>query len=242
MAVLTFAQIEQIALDRAAANVSTDGPFGATGSAETTRIINDALADVYSISEGRILRVASATAWSAAQTSTSGILTGILTDVEDVQAVFASTTSGSTGITAGDKELDPVELGRIKFLRNADGGMPTYSVPKVYAVHRPATSTPGSVNLLELHFWPAVANFYVPLWYVRQCVAIDSATVTTPDVNDLESRDVALLAGARMAQLNDRFDLVPGILADLSQRTALSLERKIKAMLHGKQDRRTEAA
>jgi hypothetical protein len=81
-----------------------------------------------------------------------------------------------------------------------------------------------------------VTAFYFPIEYVPQFTEIDSATVTTPDVNDLESRDIGLICAARIAPLVGRASLVPSILADVSSRTAAALDRKFRAMLDGKQD------
>lgn len=77
---------------------------------------------------------------------------------------------------------------------------------------------------------------YLPTQYAAQFAPIDSATVTTPDVNDLESRDIALLAAARIAPLAGRAELVPSILADLSANTQAALARMIRAMLDAKHD------
>jgi len=235
MGVLTYANLKNLAFDRAQVNVTTDAPVSDT---EFARFINEALVDVWAISGGRPLTVASATAWTSAQTAT-GQVTGILTDVEDINHCWASTTSGSVGVSSGDVELDRVELSLIMALR-ADGvGLPTYAAttpPKCYALSRKATTTPASVNLLQLDYWPSVTGFYLPIMYVPQFREIDSATVTTPDVNDLESRDAGLICAARIAQMVQRNDLVPGILADVSNRTAAALERKFAAMLDGKQD------
>lgn len=235
MAVLTYANLKNLAFDRAQVNVTTDAPVSDT---EFARFINEAYSDVWQISGGRPKTVASATAWTSANSAT-GQVTGILTDVEDIIHVWASTTSGSVGTSAGDTELDRVELSYIMALR-ADGvGLPTYAAttpPKVYALSRKATTTPASVNLLQLDYWPSVTGFFLPIMYVPQFTEIDSATVTTPDVNDLESRDIGLLCAARIAQMVQRNDLVPGILADVSMRTQAALARKMAALMDGKQD------
>ncbi len=233
MAVLTYAEIAILAQERAGVYVSSgvDSPVDPTALA---RFINDAYASIYEISGARMLTVASATAWTTAQSAT-GVVAGILTDVADVIRVWASTTSGSVGQSSGDVELDRVELSVIHGMRS-NSGMPTYLVPKLYAVHRKATVTPASVNLLQLDYWPNVTGFYLPTQYAKQFAPIDSVTVTVPDVNDIESRDIPLLAAARIAPLGGRAELVPSILADLSSNTQAALERKIRALLDAKQD------
>lgn len=233
MAVLLFSEIANLAKDCAQVNVSTDAPIDATVLA---RWINEAYGLVWSQSGGRFKTVASATAWTSAQTAT-GQVTGILTDVEDIRHVWASTTSGSVGVSANDVELEKAELSEILYLRgSASAGFPTYLVPKKYAVVRKATVTPASVNLLQLEYWPSVTGFYLPIQYVPQFTQIDSATVTTPDVNDLESYDIGYLTGAKIAVRFQRGDLVPAILADLSAGTQASIERKLTAFLDAKQD------
>jgi hypothetical protein len=231
VAVLVYSAIKNLAFDRAGVNVTTDAPISDTVFA---RFVNDAYADVYAISGSRIKNVASATAWTSAQTAT-GVVTGILTDVEELLHVYASGTSGSVGVTAGDSELDKVEASFGEYLRhsNATG---TYAVPKFYWIDRLATATPASVGLLTLNYWPGVTGFYLPIKYAAQFTEIDSATVTTPDVNDLESRDIGLLTAVRICQDQDHYERVPGIIADISQRTAELLQRKLAAMMHAKQD------
>jgi hypothetical protein len=225
LAVLVYSEIQNLALDRAQANVTTDAPFS---SAEIARIINDAFADIWEISGGSVKRVASATAWTSAQLAT-GIVAGILTDIGEVASLFQTTTSGSTG-AATDAQVRLVELDHILHLRST-AGMGTYTVPKVAAITPMSTDTPADVQKMQLDYWPGVTGFYFPLHYKRKFSPIDSATVTTPDVTDLESRDIGLLAGARMAQVTDRSDLVPGILADISQRTQAAIARKLEALV-----------
>lgn len=231
MAVLAYSALQNLFLDRAGANVTTDAPVSA---AEIARFLNEAYADVWEISGGSIKSVASATAWTSAQTAT-GVVVGILTDINEVIRMWASTTSGSVGVSTDDNELDRVELSHVQWLRKSSL-TGTYARPKVYALTRLATTTPASVGLLRLDYWPSVTGFYFPMEYQPQFTEIDSSTVTTPDVNDLESRDIGLLAAARLAPLIGRAELVPSILADVSERTAKALERKMAALLSADQD------
>lgn len=221
-------------LDRCQANVAIDPP---ATTAEQERLINEAYADVYHISGGGIKRIAHGTAWTETKLDATGFLSGKITDISRITTVYRSVTVGSTG-AVGDTPLDPVDSGHLAWLRG-QVGMGTYSVPKVYSLRRLDTTTPADVNKLVLDYWPQspAVNTYLPIHYIPQFTILDSVTVTTPNVNDLESRDIALLAAARLAPLIGRAELVPSILADVSQRTAAALERKMKAMLSAEQDR-----
>lgn len=239
MSVLTYSQIVALIFDRIQGGdpAGTDPPFTTT---ETARHVNDAYADIWEISGGAIKRVASATAWATSPTSgTSGINTSLLTDIGEIKEVFSSTTLASTGdVAAGDKRLDPVDASEILWYRENQTHIGSYNHPVMYSVTRNYTTTVADVNKLQLDVWPGVSGIYLPVHYVPQFAEIDSATVTTPAVNDIESRDIALLAASRMAPLIGRNELVPGILADLSQRTAEALERKISALMYGRADKR----
>lgn len=238
MAVLTYSQISDLALDRIQANVTTDAPFT---SAQIARHINDAYADVFEIAGGQLTRAAHATVWvTDATLPASGFMTSTLTSIGEVIEVFASTTSGSTGdiMTNSDVTLDPVELEEILFMRQNQTAFGLYARPKIYSVTRNFTTTVADVNKIRIDVWPATTSpvQYIPAHYKPQFTDIDSATVTTPSVNDLESRDIALLTAARLAPLAGRAEFVPGILADVSQRTQAALARKLEAMLHPRQE------
>lgn len=230
MSRLVYSEISSEALDRAQANPTTNAAFTA---AQIARLINDAYADVWEAEGGSMKRVASATAWTSAQLAT-GVVAGILTDTNDIISVFSSTTSGSTGYSTGDEELDRVELEVIQACRSASG-LGTYARPKMYAVSRMATVTPADVGKLQLDYFPNVTGFYLPTHYQANFTPIDSATVTTPDVSDLGSRDIMLLTAAKMAPLNQRPELVEGILRDISDRNAALRERKLKALVSADQ-------
>lgn len=94
-----------------------------------------------------------------------------------------------------------------------------------------------NANRLQVGLWPAVASIYVALEYIPQFTPIDSTTITTPAVNDLESRDIALLTALKIVPLVGRAELAPSIAMDISERTRAALDRKMAAMLHGAQDR-----
>lgn len=238
MATLTLSALQTLALDRIQANVSTDLPFT---TAEQIRFINDAYADVWEISGGALARATGSTVWATQPTSasTNGIFTSSLTTIAEIREVFASTSSSSTGdVDAGDTLLNPVDLSEVLFMRANATHFGGYAKPKIYAVTRNHTTTPGDVNKLRLDIWPdIVADIYLPVHYVPQFTDLDASTVTTPAVNDIESRDIGLLAASRMAPLIGRAELVPSILADISERTRLGLARKLTAMLDAKADR-----
>ena len=232
MAVLNFAALQNLFLDELQANVATDAPFTA---AEIARFLNDAYADVWEASGGAIKNVASATAWTSAHTAT-GVVTGILTDIREITRIWASTTSASVGVSSGDNELDRAELSMIQWLRKS-ALTGAYDRPKCYAATRLATVTPSSVGIHRLDYWPSVIGYYLPTEYIPQLTEIDSVTVTTPDVNDIESRDIGLLAAARGAPLIGRAELVPSIMARVTSKAGLAIIRKRAAMLSGDQDR-----
>ena len=297
MASLTYTEISTIVKNRGGFNTATDSPVSAS---ELQDAINEAYADLWEISGGRIKITTSANAWTLAESCT-GILAGILADVSAIEHLYATTqaplslgaTSGATSktltssaafvspltqgfeisgtnITAGTRiasiastsslemtavsggsggsstktfspttgpyELTPVDLDYIKTLRSMSG-MPTYKVPKHYAVTRLASPPGASLNLLQLDYWPSVTGFYFPMEYTPQFSPYDGSTVTTIDLNDLEGRDCALLAAARLCVPLDRSDFVPSILADISARTQKALERKLAAIMDSKADR-----
>ena len=233
MATLTAAEINTRALNRAQVNVPTDAPVT---TAEMLTFINDAYADVYEISGGRTLKVASATAWTSAQLAT-GVVAGILTDVAEIKTLWASTTSGSTGASSGDYPLRHVEFERIQALRGSStGAYGTYSRPLEYAVLRQSTTTAADVNKLELHYWPPVTGFYLPMLYLVQFVPLTALDTTVPNVNDLESQAIALRVAARIAQLTDRHDLVPGIMEEAALKLKLAPERKLPALMDARAD------
>ena len=237
MATPSYSELKSLAFDRAGINVTTDAPIDDTTFA---RYVNDALRDVWEMSGGRIKIVASATAWTNANSAT-GVVTGILTDIAEVRHVWASTVSGSVGVSSGDVELDIVDFARIQYLRSASG-LPTYATtvaPKECSISRLATSTPASVNLVRLDYFPGNTGFYMPIAYLPQFAEIDSATVTTPDMDDILARDGGLMCAARLCQIVDRMDLVPGIMADISQRTQEAMARKRSAQVDARQDMAT---
>jgi len=293
MAVLSQAQISDLALDRIQANVTTDPPFSAT---EIQRRTNEAYKLVWEISGGRIKYALHGSAWNTSGTVSTGAIYGLLTDVGEVLRVFATTTptvgvttttDGSSLLTSaalfltnsieagmqvsksdipfasgiyvasvGDAsnlilsaaasgssaslatfyrirssiELEPAELAEIEYLRN-QSGLGTYAVPKLYAVSRFSTPTGADVNKLRIDIWPTVAGYGYPIHYRPQFTPLDGTTYTTPEVNDLESYDIGLIAAAIMAPLSGRAELVPSILGDVSETTAKALERKFKSML-----------
>jgi hypothetical protein len=232
MAVLTFTEIEEGLLNALVANPATDAPFA---TAEKLRAVNEAYAQVWEIGGPSVKNVASATAWTTADTAT-GVVTGILQEINEILHVYASSTSGSVGVSSGDNELDRVELSMLEWLRksNLTG---TYTRPQCYAISRISTgNVAAAVNLIQLNYWPSVTGFFFPIKYLPQFTPAASIGSTVPDVNDLESYDIAWLAAADLAPRIGRSDLVPGLLMKVSSGTAKALERKMAAMMSGDQD------
>ena len=298
MAVLVYSAIENEMLDALVANVTTNAP---TSAAERLRAINSAYQMVWEISGGRLKKIASAGAWTAAQLA-SGIVYGNLTDIEEIKtlwytatapAVIVCATSTSVNVTsaalfgsvvtgmavsgsgvpantfvesvtttsaliltqATTSTVDPVNLtfsptagttvqpaewAEIQWLRSASG-LPTYSTPKRFAAVRPATVTEANKNKLELHYWPSVTGFYFPMAYVSQFTPMDGDAGDVPEVNDLESYDIAWIAALDLAPRLDRQELAPGIALKVSEGTRAALDRKQAAGLHGKQDAELDA-
>jgi len=172
---------------------------------------------------------------------TAGTLIESITDASNLimtkPATDSTATARSFSPSSSTNELERAELSEIEWLRSNGSGLGGYAAPKIYAVSRQETATPAGVNKVVLDVYPGVAALYFPVHYIPQFTPIDSATVTTPDVNDLLSRDIALMAAARMAPLVGRAELVPSIVTDVSERTRHALERKEKALQSGDQDR-----
>lgn len=238
MSVLLYSEISDLTLDRVQANVSTDAPVSA---AELLRHVNEAYADVYEASGGAYTKVAGSVLWTgggvaslAAEWTFPG--SSGVEEVREFIQVWASTDVASTGAAATDVPLDPVDYAELLALRNSSG-LGTYAAPKVRAVVRRSQTADTDGNRYDLYWWPSVAGFYFPAHYVRQFDPFDGGASDKPDVGDVESRDIALLAAARIAPLIGRAELVPSIISDLSERTRSSLERKLSAQLSAAQDR-----
>ena len=168
-------------------------------------------------------------------TPAAGATIGLAVDVKNVEHIFASTIAGSLGDSTGDVELDPVDMPYIQGLKKSSG-FGNYATPQCYAVQRIGTQTAASVGLLRLEFWPAVSGFYFPMKYVPMFTPIDSSTVTKPDCSDLGSRDIAMIAAIKAAPILGRSELIPALAAEISDRNAKTMERKIRAWLSGEQE------
>lgn len=236
MAVLTYAQIQQNVLDVLQADVSVDVPITTGAGSQMERAMNRALSSMWEISGGGKKNVSSATAWSVAQTAdTSGKLIGILTDIKEVLRVWTTATSGSTG-AAGDNELTKAELSELEFLRS-NPGVGTYPAPKMYALTRMATATNADVNKFAIDFWPGIAGLYLPIQYIPQFTPIDAVTVTTPDVNDIQSHDLVYMIAIDYCDLNGRAEFAPKYAAQISEKTQQVLDRRYSAISDASQDR-----
>jgi hypothetical protein len=167
------------------------------------------------------------------------------TQVRSVESTSSLTmTRAATDATSNARSFSPTtgtvlykarDLQHIQALRSAQG-LGTYARPVMYWITRLATTVPGAVGLLQLDYFPGATGFYFPIHYVPQFTVLDAATVTTPDVTDLESQDIYLLAAASLAPLMDRRDLIEGLYADLSDRTRQAKVASDKAMTKAKQD------
>src|SRR5438105_665083 len=150
MAVLTYAGIQNLALDELQANVTTDAPIDTTAGGELERAIQDAQSMIWESSGGTLTPATHATLWtpSPAVLGTQ-TLSGALVSIEEIVHFWVGTTVGSTGWSSGDGELELVELSQIHWLRtnSASGsGLGTYAESKFYAAYKLATATPGNVN------------------------------------------------------------------------------------------------
>ena len=231
---LTHDEIVTLIKDALVANTTTDTPIASGASSEMLRAMNDAYQAIWEVSGGAIKTVASATLWTSAQSAT-GVVTGALAGVKDILHLFASTTSDSTGTTAGDVELDKRDLGYIQRLRKMDISG-TYAKPKVYAITRleatsPAAATASTVGLLQLDYFPSVAGFYFPAIYVPEFTPLDGGASDCPTVTDIESRDIAWMAAADLAPRIGRSSLVPSILMKVSDATNKLLAPKLRNLL-----------
>jgi hypothetical protein len=234
MAVLLYSEIRDRALDRIQANVATDPAFT---SAEEARHINEAYADIYEISGGGIVSASHTTIWEVyVNLVTFSTKASISSRIGTVVHLYAATAAVDTAETALYPMLERVEQSRIKYLnRNSDL---IYSTPQCYSITRIDETDETRIPRLRLDIFPNyVAGFFYPIDYIPQFTEIDSATNTQPSVSDIESRDIALLAAARMAPLIGASELVPSIVMDLSERTRAALDRKLKALMDASQDR-----
>lgn len=236
MATLTYPEMETMFLNRLLCNVSVDAPFT---TAQKLERLNDAYATIWELSGGAITNVAGAsTTWTPAPTiATDGKLVGVLRDIKEVMHVGASTSGTAVLGDSGVVELDRVEKSRIVWLRS-QSGIGTYAVPQVFSVTRVRASSDVAANVgrYDLDVWPGVVGYYFPMEYVRQFTPLTGIATDVPDVDDIESRDIPLLAALTACPLVGRAELAPGIAADISQRTQQAIERKMKSLLSADQD------
>lgn len=305
MSVPTYSELKTLVFDECQINVTTDAPVSDT---EFARKYNDSARDVWEMSGGRLKSVASATAWDLAHLSANGTVYGLLTDVAEIEQLYATTvapraivcdnTTASKAVTSaalfgdagagltpvtpgmavshataitdgtlvrsvtstsaltltqnaaiataptltfspttGPIELDEVGLDEIKFRRANSAGFPTYLAPKLYAkVRSDSNAVDANANLLRVELWPVVTGYYLPMEYMPQWKEIDSATVTTPALNDVEARFAGLWCAYGLAPLVGRADLVPGIAAKMQLRDKVMADRLLSSKVSAKQD------
>jgi len=233
VAVLLYSEISDRALDRIQANVATDPPFTA---AEIGRHINEAYADVFEISGGGVLQASHAAVWTVNVSGIGSFVNSVLHTISEIVTCCAAVAGSTTCGKSTDVPLDRVEFSKISALRAA-AGLGSYLRTKVYSIRRLDSATPGDIPSIGLDVWPYVAADFFPVDYIPLFQTISAAGVTTPSVSDIESRDISLLAAARMAPLIGRAELVPSIIMDVSERTKKALDRKLSALLDARQDR-----
>lgn len=234
MSQIIYSDGVDLTLDRVQGNVATDPPFSA---AVVLRHINEAYADIYEVSGGGYLTSSHTTLWSS--NSDQAIITGTASTsaIAKVITVWASANTTSVGEIVGDTPMDRVDPGTIHALRAASTGLGTYARPKCYAMVRKAmTAADTTTSRYDLLVYPLVASFFFPVFYRKEFIPMDGGASDVPDLNDIETRDMYLLAAARLAPLNGRAELVPSIVGDISMRTKELLDRRAKARQDADQD------
>lgn len=226
MSILTLADIRNLALDRVNANVATDAPVSTT---ELDRQINDAYSELWEVGGASVKQSTHATLWTPSPAVAGTItLVGQVANFKEMLRVFLSSTVGSTGFTTGDIELERMEVSELMFRRNTTA---LYGDTVAYAIEKWEPSAAADVGKINLHLWPpALGTQYYPAHYVRNYTTISGAT-DVPDVTEGESRDIALMAAMKLAPLLGRSELVPGLIADISQKTRSALDSKFRALL-----------
>jgi hypothetical protein len=162
----------------------------------------------------------------------NGFTTSKVTTIQDIIAAFQTGTDAVPD--DDDLVLDRVDYQRIQYLRQTSGHG-GYSNLKLYSLTDVATTTTADINTIRIDVWPTVSSKLVGIHYTPQFTPL--AATETPNVNDIESRDIALLAALKIVPLVGRSELAPSIAADISERTRQALDRKIKTMMSGDQDK-----
>lgn len=237
MATLTYTELSALFLNRIQGNVATDPPFNA---AQILERINEAYGTVWELSGGAISNVnGAATTWTPSPTiAADGKLVGILRDINEIMHVGVTVSATALVGDVGVGELRRVERARIVWLRNNTQSL-SYARPRIYAVTRVRASSDVAANVgrHDLDVWPGRVGDYYPMEYVKQFAPLAGSGTDVPDVDDIESRDIALLAAFTACPLAGRAEFASSIAADISQRTQQLLERKYGALLQAKQDR-----
>jgi hypothetical protein len=232
---LTVTEIDSLALGMIQAKVTTNAPFD---TARKLEAYNNAYQEIWSLSGGRKKNVTSVTAWAAAQTTTSGIMTGILDNVEDVLHAWYTTASASTGGTeATDFEIVKADRGEILWNRARNATLGTYGTIQMFSFVRGQTATNADKNKGQLDFWPAIATLYIPIEYVQQFVPFTAINTDFPELTDIESRDLAYLAALELAPLASRGEFMETVAARISNVNQILVARRFGADLDARQDR-----
>lgn len=233
MAVLLYSEIQDIALDRAQANVTVDGPFAA---AEIARHINEAWADIYEISGGGVISADHTTIWEAFDTLAFSTKASISSRIREVVRLYPTANAAHTGgASANYKPIEKLTQERVLYLQRRGSLAALYgSAAKCFSITRIDETDETRIPRLRLDVFPLGSTSFATD-YIPQFFAIDAVTNTQPSCTDLESRDIPLLAAMRMAPLNGRAELVPSIASDVSDRTKAALEAKFRALLDARQ-------
>lgn len=226
MAILLLSEIRTLALNRLQANVSTDAPVT---TAQLDEQINDSYSELWEVAGASTKKSTHATLWTPSPAVAGTLaLAGQVSNFKELLRVYLSGTVGSVGQTAGDVELDRMEMAELMYRRRTSD---LYGNTVAYAVERLEPDAAADIGKITIQLWPAAsATQYFPAHYVRNRTTLVNAS-DVPDVTEGESRDIALMAAMKLAPLVGRQELVPGIIADITQKTRSALDSKFRALL-----------
>jgi len=244
LAVIAYAEIKRRILDALVINSAANVPISFGASTEGDDAINAAYALVFEDAGGTLKADTHANIWATAAASGVITLTSTLTSIGEIIHLWVNDTLGATGPDTGtffELQKAPGGVDEIQWCRanlsSTQGGV--YSRPMMYAISKPSTTSPTSVNKLTAEIWPAATATYkyFPAHYIPQFTVLDSVTVTTPDVNDIQSYDIPYLAAIDLAPRIDAQHLIPGLRAKLSDTTRAALARRESSLDAARQDR-----
>lgn len=234
MSVLTYTNIIELAQREAQCFVTTDPPFS---SADLLVHANSAYQIVYEESGGGLIKANGM--WDLGASAGTFCVAGSASTAEIAKPVNVL-FSASSSETSADVPLRRVDLQEIFALKAASAGLGTYDNPKAYAIVResPAPSGDTSTNVYGIYVWPptvGATHYYVHLHYRRQFDPFDGGVSDVPDVNDVESYDIAYTMGAILAPLAGRAELVPAIVNKISREMQAKIKRRLDAQIVAEQ-------